>query len=297
MSTRHPIIAVTGSSGAGTTSVTRTFQWIFNREGVKAAIVEGDAFHRYNRAEMKAAMAEATRQGNEHFSHFGPDSNLFQDLEALFRTYGENGAGRVRKYLHDEAEAMPFKQEPGTFTPWTEVPADTDMLFYEGLHGGIVTDEVNVAQHVDLLVGVVPIINLEWIQKLHRDKATRGYSTEAVVDTILRRMPDYVNYICPQFSRTHINFQRVPTVDTSNPFIARYIPTADESFVVIRFANPKGIDFPYLLTMIQESFMSRPNIIVVPGGKLELAMQLILTPMILQLMDRKKRATREAIVV
>jgi phosphoribulokinase len=294
MSTRHPIIAVTGSSGAGTTSVTRTFQWIFNREGIKAAIVEGDAFHRFNRAEMKAAMAEATRQGNEHFSHFGPDSNLFEDLETLFRTYGENGAGRVRKYLHDEAEAMPFKQEPGTFTPWTEVPADTDMLFYEGLHGGIVTDKANAAQHIDLLVGVVPIINLEWIQKLHRDKATRGYSTEAVVDTILRRMPDYVNYICPQFSRTHINFQRVPTVDTSNPFIARYIPTADESFVVIRFANPKGIDFPYLLTMIHESFMSRPNIIVVPGGKLELAMQLILTPMILQLMDKKRRATREA---
>jgi phosphoribulokinase len=294
MSTRHPIIAVTGSSGAGTTSVTRTFQWIFNREGIKAAIVEGDAFHRFNRAEMKAAMAEATRQGNEHFSHFGPDSNLFEDLETLFRTYGENGAGRVRKYLHDEAEAMPFKQEPGTFTPWTEVPADTDMLFYEGLHGGIVTDKANAAQHIDLLVGVVPIINLEWIQKLHRDKATRGYSTEAVVDTILRRMPDYVNYICPQFSRTHINFQRVPTVDTSNPFIARYIPTADESFVVIRFANPKGIDFPYLLTMIHESFMSRPNIIVVPGGKLELAMQLILTPMILQLMDKKRRATRES---
>ena len=294
MSTRHPIIAVTGSSGAGTTSVTRTFQWIFNREGIKAAIVEGDAFHRFNRAEMKAAMAEATRQGNEHFSHFGPDSNLFEDLETLFRTYGESGAGRVRKYLHDEAEAMPFKQEPGTFTPWTEVPADTDMLFYEGLHGGIVTDKANAAQHIDLLVGVVPIINLEWIQKLHRDKATRGYSTEAVVDTILRRMPDYVNYICPQFSRTHINFQRVPTVDTSNPFIARYIPTADESFVVIRFANPKGIDFPYLLTMIHESFMSRPNIIVVPGGKLELAMQLILTPMILQLMDKKRRATRES---
>jgi phosphoribulokinase len=152
---------------------------------------------------------------------------------------------------------------------------------------------VNVARHADLLVGVVPIINLEWIQKLHRDKATRGYSTEAVVDTILRRMPDYVNYICPQFSRTHVNFQRVPTVDTSNPFIARYIPTADESFVVIRFANPKGIDFPYLLNMIKDSFMSRPNIIVVPGGKMELAMQLIFTPMILQLIDRKKRAQRE----
>jgi phosphoribulokinase len=293
MSAKHPVIAITGSSGAGTTSVTRTFQWIFTREKINAAIVEGDAFHRYDRKEMKAKMAEAVKQGKEHYSHFGPYSNLFEDLETLFRTYGETGSGRVRKYLHDEAEAAPFKQEPGTFTPWTDVPAGTDLLFYEGLHGAVVTDAVDVARHADLLVGVVPIINLEWIQKLHRDKATRGYSTEAVVDTILRRMPDYVNYICPQFSRTHVNFQRVPTVDTSNPFIARYIPAADESFVVIRFANPKGIDFPYLLNMIKDSFMSRPNIIVVPGGKMELAMQLIFTPMILQLIDRKRRALRE----
>jgi phosphoribulokinase len=293
MSARHPIIAITGSSGAGTTSVTRTFQWIFTREKVNAAVVEGDAFHRYDRKEMKGKMAEALKQGNQHYSHFGPYSNLFEELETLFRTYGETGGGRIRKYLHDEAEAVPFKQEPGTFTPWTDVPANTDLLFYEGLHGAVVTDTVDVARHADLLVGVVPIINLEWIQKLHRDKATRGYSTEAVVDTILRRMPDYVNYICPQFSRTHVNFQRVPTVDTSNPFIARYIPAADESFVVIRFANPKRIDFPYLLNMIKDSFMSRPNIIVVPGGKMELAMQLIFTPMILQLIDRKKRATRE----
>ena len=239
---------------------------------------------------MKSAMAEAAQNGNNHFSHFGPDSNLFAELEALFRSYGESGGGRSRKYLHDEAEGAPFGQGPGTFTPWEEIKPGSDLLFYEGLHGAVVTDKVNVAHHADLLVGVVPTINLEWIQKLHRDKATRGYSTEAVVDTILRRMPDYVNYIVPQFAQTHINFQRVPTVDTSNPFIARDIPSADESFLVIRFANPKGIDLPYLLTMLHDSFMSRPNIIVAPGGKMELAMQLIFTPMILQLMDRKRRA-------
>ena len=290
MSAKHPVIAITGSSGAGTTSVTRTFQHIFRREKLNAAIIEGDAFHRYDRKAMKAAMAEAAQSGNEHFSHFGPEANLFEDLEALFASYGASGGGRNRKYLHDAAEAAPFGQEPGTFTPWQEVPAGTDLLFYEGLHGAVVTDKVDIARHADLLVGVVPIINLEWIQKLHRDKATRGYSTEAVVDTILRRMPDYVNYIVPQFGHTHINFQRVPTVDTSNPFIARDIPSADESFIVIRFANPKGIDLPYLLTMLHDSFMSRPNIIVAPGGKMELAMQLIFTPMILQLMDRKRRA-------
>jgi phosphoribulokinase len=290
MSQRHPIIAVTGSSGAGTTSVTRTFQHIFNREGVKAAIVEGDSFHRYDRTAMKAKMAAAAREGNNHFSHFGPEANLFGELQSLFRDYGEKGTGRVRKYLHDSQEAEPYKQEPGTFTPWEHVPAGTDLLYYEGLHGAVVHGEVDVGRYADLLIGVVPIINLEWIQKLHRDKATRGYSHEAVVDTILRRMPDYVNYICPQFARTHINFQRVPTVDTSNPFIARWVPTPDESFVVIRFANPKGIDFPYLLSMLHDSFMSRANIVVVPGGKMELAMQLILTPMILKLVDARRRA-------
>jgi phosphoribulokinase len=290
MSAKHPIIAVTGSSGAGTTSVTRTFNWIFRRERINAALVEGDSFHRYNRLEMKQKLEEAAAQGDHHFSHFGPENNLFEELQNLFRSYGETGGGKIRRYLHNEKEAEPFQQEPGTFTQWQEIPAGTDLLFYEGLHGAVVTPDVNVARHADLIIGVVPIINLEWIQKLHRDRDTRGYSTEAVVDTVLRRMPDYVNYICPQFSQTHINFQRVPTVDTSNPFTARYIPSADESFVVIRFANPKGIDFPYLLSMIHDSFMSRPNIIVCPGGKMELAMQLILTPMIMKLMDVRRRA-------
>jgi phosphoribulokinase len=253
-------------------------------------LVEGDSFHRYDRNQMKIKMAEASAKGDNHFSHFGPETNLFKEIEELFHTYGETGRGRVRHYLHNEKEAEPYKQPPGTFTEWEDIAPDTDLLFYEGLHGAVVTPEVNIAKHADLTIGVVPIINLEWIQKLHRDRESRGYSTEAVVDTILRRMPDYVNYICPQFSETHINFQRVPTVDTSNPVVARYIPTADESFVVIRFANPKGIDFPYLLSMIHDSFMSRPNIIVVPGGKMDLAMQLILTPLILKLMDERRRA-------
>jgi phosphoribulokinase len=290
MSAKHPIIAVTGSSGAGTTSVTRTFNWIFRRERINAVLVEGDSFHRYDRLQMKQKMEEAAVQGDQHFSHFGPQNNLFAELEDLFRGYGDAGRGQVRRYLHNEKEAEPYGQEPGTFTAWEEIPRETDLLFYEGLHGAVVTPEVNVARHADLIIGVVPIINLEWIQKLHRDRETRGYSTEAVVGTVLRRMPDYVNYICPQFSQTHINFQRVPTVDTSNPFTARYIPSADESFVVIRFKNPKGIDFQYLLSMIHDSFMSRPNIIVCPGGKMELAMQLILTPMILKLMDVRRRA-------
>ena len=292
MSVKHPIIAITGSSGAGTTSVTKTFQQIFRREGVDATTIEGDSFHRFDRVEMKSKMAETEAGGNQNFSHFGPEANLFAELEALFRGYGHDGNGKRRLYLHNEQEAAPYNQQPGTFTPWEDLPNGSDLLFYEGLHGGVVTESVDAARHVDLLIGVTPIINLEWIQKIQRDKAARGYSTEAVTDTILRRMPDYVHYITPQFSRSHINFQRVPTVDTSNPFVARHIPSPDESFLVIRFAKPQGIDFPYLLSMLHDSFMSRPNTIVVPGGKMELSMQLIFTPMILQIIDRKKRASR-----
>jgi len=287
MSAKHPIIAITGSSGAGTTSVTKTFENIFRRESVAAAIVEGDSFHRYDRQAMKVAMAEAEAQNRPHFSHFGEDANLFAELQELFRSYAETGNGQSRKYLHNDEEALPYKQPAGTFTPWETLP-ESDLLFYEGLHGGVTTEKVDVARFADLLIGVVPVINLEWIQKIHRDRSTRGYSTEAVTDVILRRMHEYVHYICPQFTRTHINFQRVPVVDTSDPFIARTIPTADESLVVIRFANPRGFDFPYLLSMLHDSFMSRANTLVVPGGKMELAMQLIFTPMIMRLVERRR---------
>lgn len=290
MSKKHPIIAVTGSSGAGTSTVMESFKHIFRREEIdKVQVIEGDSFHRYDRIAMRTQMKIA-EETNSNLSHFGPEANLFKELEATFRDYGTSGNGKFRKYLHDAGEAAPFKQEPGTFTPWQDIPPDTDLLFYEGLHGAVVEGDINVAQHPDLLIGVVPIINLEWIQKLHRDQKLRGYSQEAVVDTILRRMPDYMKHIVPQFSRTHVNFQRVPTVDTSNPFIARDIPSADESMVVIRFADPKGIDFPYLLSMLHDSWMSRPNSIVIPGGKMGLAMQFIFTPMILRLMDHKRRA-------
>jgi phosphoribulokinase len=290
MSLKHPIISVTGSSGAGTTSVKRTFDRIFRREGVTAAFIEGDSFHRYNRADMKRVMNEEAEKGNNHFSHFGPEANLLEELEAVFRRFGEDGTGQTRHYVHDDDEAALYGSEPGTFTEWEDISDDTEILFYEGLHGAVVTEDVNLARHCDLKIGVVPVVNLEWIQKIHRDNLDRGYSTEVIKDTILRRMPDYLDYICPQFSETDINFQRVPTVDTSNAFCARWIPTPDESLVVIRFANPRGIDFPYLTSMIKNSFMSRANSIVIPGGKLDLAMQLILTPMIMQLMERSRRA-------
>ncbi len=295
MSKKHPVIAVTGSSGAGTTTVKRAFEHIFKRESITPVVVEGDSFHRYDRAAMKEAMAKAEEAGDKTFSHFGPESNVFDKLEELFRTYGETGKGQKRYYLHSHEEAEQHNErlgtnlEPGQFTPWEDIDEGTDVLFYEGLHGLVKGDGYDVAQHVDLGIGVVPIVNLEWIQKIHRDSAERGYSEEVIVETILRRMPDYVQHITPQFSRTDINFQRVSTVDTSNPFIARDIPTPDESFVVIRFADPAkfDVDFPYLLAVLPGSFMSRRNTIVVPGGKMGLAMEIILAPIIHRMIAAK----------
>lgn len=290
MSNKFPVIAITGSSGAGTTTVKATFEKIFNRENLTAGFIEGDAFHKYDREGMKAKIADEEARGNPNFTHFSPEANELEILESVFEEYSRKGTGKTRHYVHDDREAELYGSPPGTFTDWENLPA-SDLLFYEGLHGCAISGKVNVARHADLKIGVVPVINLEWIQKIHRDKASRGYSTEAVTDTILRRMPDYARYICPQFSETNINFQRIPTVDTSNPFVARWIPTPAESMLVIRFANPRGIDFPYLLSMLDASFMSRANSIVCAGDKLDLAMQLIFTPLIHKLMDLKRRAS------
>ena len=290
MSKKHPIISVTGSSGAGTTTVKNTFDQIFRREGISAVSIEGDAFHRFNRAEMKAELDRRSAEGQPSFSHFSYEANELEELERVFREYGATGTGRTRHYVHDDREAALYGVPPGHFTDWAPFEDGSDLLFYEGLHGCVVNDTVNLPRHADLKIGVVPVINLEWTQKIHRDRASRGYTTEAVTDTILRRMHAYVHCICPQFTETDINFQRVPVVDTSNPFIARWIPTADESLVVIRFRSPRGIDFPYLTSMIHGSWMSRANSIVIPGNKLDLAMQLILTPLIERLVADAKRA-------
>ncbi|MDX7992726.1 phosphoribulokinase [Xenorhabdus sp. Reich] len=287
MSAKHPVIAITGSSGAGTTTTSVAFRKIFQQLDATAAIIEGDSFHRYTRPEMDAEIRKTKEQGR-HISYFGPEANDFSMLEKTFYEYGETGSGRCRKYLHTYDEAVPYNQVPGTFTPWEPLPSGTDILFYEGLHGGVVTQQHNVAGYVDLLVGVVPIVNLEWIQKLIRDTSERGHSREAVMDSVVRSMDDYIRYITPQFSRTHINFQRVPTVDTSNPFSAKAIPSLDESFIVIRFRGLTQIDFPYLLAMLQGSFISSINTIVVPGGKMRLAMELIMAPLVQQLLEGKK---------
>lgn len=296
MSRKHPVIAVTGSSGAGTTTVKRAFENIFRREHIKAAVIEGDSLHSLDRMAFRSAAAEAAKAGNNSFSHFGPEANHFDKIEETFKVYGETGMCKRRYYVHSEEEATLHNKHfgltnltPGVFTPWEDIENDSDLLFYEGLHGFAKNDAHDAGKFVDMGIGVVPVVNLEWIQKIHRDKAERGYSAEATVDTILRRMPDYIKYITPQFSRTHINFQRIATVDTSNPFIARDIPTLDESFVIIRFREPKGVDFPYLLNMIHDSFMSRANTLVVPGGKMSYAMEVILNPILHDMIENKKK--------
>ncbi len=288
MSLKHPIIAITGSSGAGTSVAKSAFEYMFRKEGVKAAIIEGDGFHRYDRAEMDEQSTKAEKKG-ANLTHFGPEGNLFEELESLFKEYGENGTGKRRYYVHDEKEASQHGLPPGNLTPWETIEEDSDLLFYEGLHGGVVTDSVNVAQHVDLLIGVTPIINLEWMQKIHRDHAIRGYSAEDATKLIMDRMYDYTHYITPQFSHTDINFQRVPTVDTSNPFETDYVPSNDESFCVIHIRNLDRIevDFRHLLEMLEGSIMSSPDTIVVPAGKKVFAMQLILTPLLRKLIAQK----------
>ncbi len=298
MSSKHPVIAVTGSSGAGTTTVKRAFENIFRREKITAAVIEGDSLHSLDRMAFRAAAAAAAKAGNNTFSHFGPEANHFDKIEAMFREYGKTGMCKRRYYVHSEAEAIEHNKHfgltnltPGVFTPWEDIEPNSDLLFYEGLHG-MAKDEaqgIDAGKYLDLAIGVVPVVNLEWIQKIHRDKAERGYSAEATVDTIMRRMPDYIKYITPQFTLTDINFQRVATVDTSNPFIARDIPTPDESFVVVRFREPKGVDFQYMLAMIPGSFMSRANTLVVPGGKMSHAMEVILAPIMHEMIAKKKR--------
>jgi len=314
MSGKHPIVAVTGASGAGTTAVQRAFGDIFRREQISAAFVEGDSFRRYGGAEMATVLKEAEAVGKV-LSPYGPDVNLFDKLENLFREYSETGKGMTRQYISRErAENTGLKQ--GTFTPWEAIPDNTDLLFYEGLHGGVVANRwtrrkmspshnpdvirerrnaekgkngIDVAQYVDLLIGIVPVINLEWIQKIHRDVSVKRSTREGTTARIVERMQDYIHFITPQFSVTDINFQRVPLVDTSNPFVATQIPDTSECMVVIRFRDPKRFDFPRLMKMIDESSMSRPNTMLIPGGQMRHAMDVICTPLIHELVERTKK--------
>jgi phosphoribulokinase len=289
MSARFPIVAVTGSSGAGTPVVTRAIEHLLYQQRAHFTIVDGDGFHRYDRVEFPRQVARAAAAGRA-ISHFSPETNLLDMLESLLREFADQGRGMHRRYIHDPEAAERWTAREGTFTPWEPIPPDTEMLIYEGLHGCFVSDTVDVARYADLRLGVVPIVNLEWIQKIHRDTRQRGYSVEAVMDTVERRLPDYVRYITPQFSRTDINFQRIPMVDTANPFEPQDLPSLAESRIVVHFRQVRELPYtlPHLLERLPGSFMSRQRNLVVHGSDFELALQLVLEPFLERLLSRSR---------
>jgi phosphoribulokinase len=314
MPLKRPVVAVTGSTGAGLSTVRHAFKTIFRRLEVNAAIVHGDAFRRYTEPEFAAQLA-AARAGGRNLSWFGPECNHFAELETFFKTYSETGSGVVREYAHNAERAATLGVPVGEFTAWHPLAAGSDLLFYEGQHGGVVAQTwtrrkvearhfqagidrranatgIDVAQYVDLLIGVVPAINLEWIQKIHRDCAHGQCSPEETVETILRRMDDYIHYIVPQFGLTDVNIQRIPLVDTSNPFIARDVPTESECALVVHFRDRERHDFVDLLRRIPGSRMTRATTMLIPGGALGHALEVICAPILMDLIE-KRRAVKQ----
>lgn len=287
MSEEFPIIAITGSSGSGSSAISRAFEHIFFRERVKAAYIQGNAFHRYTRKEMKQKNKEASTQ-DEVLTHFNPEANHLDKLESLLFQYAATGTGMYRYYLHTKKVAANWGQKSGTLTPWQELDSDTDLLLYRGLHGAAIQDDIDISSYPDLLIGMVPNVNLEWIRKIKRDTSLRGYSRKAVRKVILQRMQDYVQHITPQFSRTHINMQLAAVVDTSDPFSIRDEPSLDECILIVHFQNIDLPDFPDLLQRLPGSFLSRNNTLVVPGGKIIQAVEVILMPIVQKLVTKSR---------
>lgn len=307
MSLDHPIIAVTGASGAGTTMVQQAFKEIFYRQGIKAAFAEGDAFLRYSDTETEKIISHALAEGR-HISCYGPDLNNFQQLESLFSQYSEQGSGRLRYKVSQENQHR-YSQPVGEFTEWQDVPVDTDCLFYEGMHGGVVADTwtrrkdngvtvendrrtpenkgVDVVQYVDLLIGVVPAINLEWIQRIHHDQHTKQCSAQKTTDNIVEQLRDYIHFIVPQFSVSDINFQRMPVVDTSNPFDVDRVPAEYESVIVVSFKEPAKHDVVNYASRIDDARLTGRNSLLIPGGQLQHALDVICAPLIEALIAEK----------
>lgn len=279
MSAEYPIVAITGASDHSTTTITQALQHIFYRERIKAVYVSGSGFHRYDRKTMQEEVVKARAEGRL-LSHFGPEGNHFDKLDSLFFQYAATGTGLYRYYLHSDEFAKEIGLEPGTFSTWQQMDPDNDLLLYRGLHGGVIDGDIDISSYPDLLIGAIPSINLEMMRRIDRD-LRKGISQEEVRQIVLDRLPDYVKYITPQFGRTHINFQFVPIVDTSNPFQFDDVPTLDECFLVIHFQKvAKLFDIPSLLKMIPKAFMSRRDQMVVPGAQMKNAIEIILMPLI-----------------
>lgn len=288
MSAEHPIVAITSPSGSGSSSVTKAFEHIFWRERVKAVYIQGNAFHRYDREQMQKEIINSKVQGKV-LSHYSPEGNHLDKLESLFFQYAAVGTGLARFYLHTQRFADRFGQKSGTFTQWKDLPKKSDLLLYRGLHGAAVWGDVDISQYPDLNVGIVPNINLEWIRKIKRDYTLRDYSSEQVRDIIISRMRDYAEHITPQFSRTDINLQMIPVVDTSDPFSAREEPSEEECYLVIHFQRIDNPDFPRILKRIPEAKMSGNKTLLVPGGQMIHALEVILMPIIHGLVKESRR--------
>jgi len=294
MSKQNPVVAVTGSSGAGTTFVKKAFERIFESKNLNVSIVEGDSFHKFERADMKVEV-EKSRAAGKVLTHFSENANHFDKLEALFTQYGKDGSGQKRYYIHSDEEAVEHNArlgtnlEPGQFTPWEDIESGSDLMFYEGLHGGVRTANSDVASQVDLLVGVVPAVNIEWIQKIHRDTSERPYTPEQVAEIILDRMPDYVEFITPQFDNTHINFHRIPLIDTSNPFSGQAVPSPEDSLVVTS-VRIDGVDLQAVANKLPAdamAFLQNDTTLVYKGNYMVDVMDHMLTPIIDGLMANK----------
>jgi len=307
MSVTHPIVAVTGSSGAGTSFVKRAVETIFKRENLKVAVVEGDSFHKYSRVEMRAKVAESKKDGGRPLTHFSEHANEFQKLEALFASYKETATGKRRYYIHSDEEADEHNARlgtdlvPGEFTPWEEIEEDTDIMFYEGLHGAVKRMDhgpkegmYDVAQHVDLGIGVAPVVNIEWMQKIYRDTSERPYSVDQVRDTIMERMDDYIEYIVPQFHRTCVNFQRIPLVDTSDPFStqteAAPMGPAPEDSLIITHVRHDEVDLSTIVDKIEGAWLQNDHTMICSGTQMVDAMDIIMTPIIQKLIAEKRAA-------
>ncbi len=311
MSIQHPIVSVTGSSGAGTSFVKRAVEKIFDREKLKVAIIEGDSFHKYSRVEMRAEVAKSKENGGHPLSHFAEEANEFNKLEELFASYKETATGKKRYYIHSEEEADEHNARlgtnfaPGEFTPWEEIEADTDILFYEGLHGmvkrmdhGPKEGMHDVARHVDLGIGVAPVVNIEWMQKIYRDTSERPYTVSQVRDTIMERMDDYMEVIVPQFHRTHVNFQRIPLVDTSDPFSTQTenapMGPAPEDSLIITHVRHDEVDLSSIVDKIEGAWLQNEHTMICSGTKMVDAMDIIMTPIIQNLMAKKREAIANA---
>jgi len=288
MSAKHPIVAITGAMESGSVSVIQALERIFYRERVKAVYIDGSAFRRYDRTAMREEVRKAQEEGRT-LGHFGPEGNHLDKLASLFLEYATVGKGAYRHYLHTSRQAEKYGQAVGTFTPWEPMDPDSDLLLYRGLHGAAVADGVDVAQYPDLSIGIAPNANLEWMAKIQHEIKEKGVALEDAKTALLNRLHDYVHHITPQFMRTHINFQLIPLVDTSDPFGAEAVPSPDECYLVMRFSKQFQPDFVPLLHDIPGAFMSRRNTLVVPSSKTLMAIELVLVPIIHRLIDNSRQ--------